>query len=88
MSNTCEQLLLHGSCQLLLSTLLSEREMKMIPLLSSLFLVGRVLFYVGYTPRAPTNRGLGFSIGFMPILGALAVCWWRFVPQTLLALWR
>ena len=47
MSNTCEQLLLHGSCQLLLSTLLSEQEMKMIPLLSSLFLLGRVLFYVG-----------------------------------------
>ena len=46
-SNTCEQLLLHGSCQLLLSTLLSEQEMKMIPLLSSLFLLGRVLFYVG-----------------------------------------
>ena len=83
MGNTVEQLLLNSGGQLILTTLLSEQEMRIIPLLSTLFLLGRIAFHVGYQPDNPRGRAFGFCVSAIPSVAMVAVCWRRFVPHVL-----
>ena len=80
--------MLNSGGQLILTTLLSEQEMRIIPLLSTLFLFGRIAFYIGYRPDNQMGRSFGFAASLMPTMGMLALCWFRFVPQTLLSLFH
>jgi len=70
LGNTVEQYLLNAVNQLILSTHVNEAHLKIIPLLSVTFLLGRILFAVGYI-RSPAYRTLGFVITFLPTLAIL-----------------
>lgn len=61
--NTVEQLLCFLLFMLVLTTYLEPLEMRIIPLLSVTFIVGRILFMVGYS-FSPKHRLLGMSMNF------------------------
>ena len=61
--NTIEQLVCFLLFMLALTTYLEPLEMRIIPLLSVTFIVGRILFMVGYS-FSPKHRSLGMSINF------------------------
>eukprot|EP00009_Paramoeba_aestuarina_P008641 CAMPEP_0201519764 /NCGR_PEP_ID=MMETSP0161_2-20130828/10236_1 /ASSEMBLY_ACC=CAM_ASM_000251 /TAXON_ID=180227 /ORGANISM="Neoparamoeba aestuarina, Strain SoJaBio B1-5/56/2" /LENGTH=276 /DNA_ID=CAMNT_0047917907 /DNA_START=168 /DNA_END=1001 /DNA_ORIENTATION=- len=65
LSNTSEQLLIHVLCVLSLSASVGDRWTCFIPILVVLYVVGRVLFYIGYT-RLPVMRAFGFSFSVFP----------------------
>ena len=62
--NTVEQLLCFLLFMLALTTYLEPLEMRIIPLLSVTFIIGRILFMVGYT-FSPKHRSLGMSVNFL-----------------------
>lgn len=64
LQNTLEQLILSIPAQLILSSYLESDSLKIIPVLVSTFVVGRVAFCLGY----PINRSYGFAITFFPTL--------------------
>ena len=59
--NTVEQLVCFLLFMLALTTYLEPLEMCIIPLLSVAFIVGRILFMVGYS-FSPMHRSLGMSV--------------------------
>ena len=61
--NTLEQLLCFLLLVVTLTTYLEPSEMKIIPLYSLAFIVGRVLFMIGYSIH-PKYRGTGILINF------------------------
>jgi len=65
--NTVEQFILNIFNVLILSTYLPESQLKLIPLLSVTFFVGRIAFLAGYL-RAPVYRTVGFQLTFLPTL--------------------
>lgn len=67
LSNTLEQFVLNAFNQLVLSTYLSESNLRLIPLLTAYFVIGRIAFWIGYQ-IGPKYRALGFSLTFMPTL--------------------
>jgi uncharacterized membrane protein YecN with MAPEG domain len=75
LTNTIEQYILSAGNQLILATHLPEAHLKIIPLISITFLIGRVLFLAGYL-NSPNHRGLGFVITFLPTIGALGYNIW------------
>ena len=80
--------MLNSGGQLILTTLLSEQEMRIIPLLSTLFLLGRIAYYVGWKPQSHLSRAYGFSITFVPSVAIIAMCLSRFVPHTVVSLFH
>ena len=74
LQNTLEQLALAGLVYLACAMLGSARVASAIPVASALFLLGRVLFFWGYSRGAP-GRALGFGLTFYPtvvlLVGAL-----------------
>jgi hypothetical protein len=70
LQNTVEQFLLTLVNQLILATHLPESHLKLIPLITVSFVLGRVLFTAGYL-RAPVYRTLGFNLTFLPTLAAV-----------------
>jgi uncharacterized MAPEG superfamily protein len=71
--NTVEQFLVNAGLQLILSTYLTPGTMHVIPIFTCLFLVGRVLFWVGYL-RSPVQRSLGMAISGFPNIALLVAC--------------
>ena len=67
LSNTMEQLLSFLLLVLALTTYLEPMEMRIIPLYSLAFIVGRVLFIIGYT-IGPQYRSVGMSVNFFSSL--------------------
>ena len=61
--NTVEQLLCFLLLVFALTTYLEPEEMRIIPLYSLSFIVGRILFMIGYTIN-PKYRSVGMSINF------------------------
>ncbi|XP_014679454.1 PREDICTED: uncharacterized protein LOC106819320, partial [Priapulus caudatus] len=74
LTNTVEQLLLCVICQGALATYLDEATMKLIPLLVTLFVFGRVTFYVGYLGAPPTRRAYGFAATYFPTVVTMFCC--------------
>lgn len=64
LQNTLEQLLLNVVGQLALSTYLEPQNLRLIPALVLAFVVGRILFFIGY----PNKRGAGFMLTFFPTI--------------------
>ncbi len=60
LNNTLEQLIVWLLCTGVLVTYLDGEEMRLVPLYAAAFVVGRVLFWLGY----PKHRGWGMSINF------------------------
>ena len=63
LANTVEQLLVFLLLVVTLTTYLEPSEMRIIPLYSLAFIVGRVLFMIGYS-ISPKYRSYGFAINF------------------------
>ena len=74
--NSLEQFVLSVVSQLILVTYLEPKNiLNIIPTLSLLFLIGRIAFWLGY----PLKRGLGFFLGFWPIVATIAYIGYRYV---------
>ena len=73
LQNTVEQFLLHSFSLIALSTYLSEEKMHWIPLLVALFVIGRAVFFVGYSIDPP-KRGAGFTMTWLPNVAVSAYC--------------
>ncbi len=74
--NTLEQLTLLVISHLAYAATASSSEMKIIPLLISLFIVGRVCFWVGYHQNA-LSRAFGFAVTFYPTIFLMIYTSWR-----------
>lgn len=68
--NTIEHFILNAGNQLILATYLPENQLKLIPLLSATFFVGRLAFAIGYL-KSPLYRTVGFQLTVVPTLAAL-----------------
>jgi len=69
LQNSLEQVVLAVGAHLILSTVLRGDELRLIPLLVILFLLGRILFALGYA-SGPGARGFGMVItGLTNIVG-------------------
>lgn len=68
LQNTLEQFVLSFTLQLAASTWMTSEQMKLIPIIAMWFVLGRILFWVGYSnpDYARTNRSVGFSLTFQP----------------------
>ncbi|GFR98832.1 transmembrane protein 79 [Elysia marginata] len=65
LANHVEQMLLNVPGQLVLVSFLGEGHMKVIPILSLIFVFGRVSFYIGYR-MSYLRRTVGFMSSFLP----------------------
>ena len=66
LQNTMEQFILNVLGQLILSTYLSASALpRVIPLLVTLFVLARIVFYIGYR-KDPIYRGAGFAMTLFP----------------------
>ena len=71
--NTLEQLTVFLGTTAILATYLVGDELKLIPLNSLVFTVGRILFQVGYRIH-PKYRGVGVACGFSGQVLILSLC--------------
>lgn len=77
--NTLEQLVVMMGAHLALATLLPPDQLGLLPTLVALFVVSRVLYWVGYV-RDPMLRTFGFVATFYPNLYAVGLAlWYAFV---------
>lgn len=75
LQNTFEQFSLHTVALLVLTTHISVANMHLIPCLVVLFLIGRVLFGVGFvTGKLNSYRALGFALTFHSTLIVYGYC--------------
>lgn len=81
--NGMEQFLLHAIGLLALTTYLDETCMSAIPVLVSMFFVGRVFYSLGFK-SSERNRGFGFFITFLPTLINYGYCLYKFATTYLL----
>lgn len=81
--NGMEQFLLHAIGLLALTTYLDEACMSAIPVLVSMFFVGRVFYSLGFK-SSERNRGFGFFITFLPTLITYGYCLYKFATTYLL----
>jgi len=59
LQNTLEQLAIHVVAILSLATYLTPDTFKFVPMLSGMFVLGRILFWLGY----PNRRTFGYALG-------------------------
>lgn len=71
LQNTMEQLFIFLLTAAALMTYLDGEEMRLIPLYSFVFVLGRILYRIGY----PTHRAFGFAMAAIPsfVLGNLTL---------------
>ena len=65
LSNTLEQFILFFLASLVFCTFLDSHSIKLIPILTTLFVLGRITFWLGYLQH-PLNRGFGMVITLYP----------------------
>ncbi len=70
LQNTLEQFILLFVGHLILCSYLLSEQMKLIPILVILFVIGRIAFWFGYL-KSPTARAFGFGTTFYPIVVVL-----------------
>lgn len=76
MTNSLEQFVMSVLTQLSLLTYLDGDETKkIIPMLTTMFLVGRITFWAGY----PTYRSFGFWVTMWPTQIAMWICFAKFL---------
>lgn len=80
-TNTTEEYILHAIGCLALSTRLTPDTIMVLPVLSVLFVTGRLLFAIGYV-IGPRHRVYGFSITFWPSVFALSYSVYSLVKET------
>ena len=78
--NTTEQFILHVMAMLTLTLFLEGTSMKVIPILSGIFLIARIAFQIGYI-SSPIKRAYGFASTFLPTVAVYAYCTFRMVQR-------
>nr|XP_022320696.1 transmembrane protein 79-like [Crassostrea virginica] len=78
--NTTEQFILHVMAMLTLTLFLEGTSMKVIPILSGIFLTARIAFQIGYI-SSPIKRAYGFASTFLPTVAVYAYCTFRMVQR-------
>ena len=70
LSNTLEQFVLFFVGSLILSTFLDVYSIKLIPILTTLFVFGRIAFWIGYL-KEPIERAFGLGVTLYPTIAVL-----------------
>ena len=70
LSNTLEQFVLFFVGSLILSTFLDTYSIKLIPILATLFVFGRIAFWIGYL-KEPIERAFGLGVTLYPTIAVL-----------------
>ena len=70
LSNTLEQFVLFFVGSLILSTFLDVYSIKLIPILTTLFVFGRIAFWIGNLKK-PIDRAFGQGVTLYPTIGVL-----------------
>lgn len=70
LSNTLEQVVLFAIASLMLSTFLDAERIKLIPILTLVFAIGRVTFWIGYLTD-PIYRAFGMALTLYPTAAML-----------------
>lgn len=70
LSNTLEQFVLFFVGSLILSTFLDAYSIKLIPILATLFVFGRIAFWIGYL-KDPLDRAFGQGVTLYPTIAVL-----------------
>lgn len=78
LQNTLEQLVVSATGQLMLSTYLEESLQRVVPTLVFCFVLGRILFYIGYV-REPLKRATGMAITALPSVVVHVYCFYFFI---------
>lgn len=78
LTNTLEQFVLFGAVTTALSLYLDARGMRLLPALTINFVIGRVVFLVGYL-RNPLQRSTGFAMTMYPTVACLIYVLWQIV---------
>ncbi|XP_062570204.1 transmembrane protein 79-like [Saccostrea cucullata] len=78
--NTIEQYIMHAVAMLTLCTFLDEDSLKVLPILSVIFVIFRLLFWWGYL-SSPLNRAVGMSGTAMPIFLTYLYCLYRIIKN-------
>ena len=82
--NTTEQFLLHAVAMLTLTLFLEGSSMKVMPILSGIFLLSRILSQVGYSHlHSPIFIEFGFASSFIPTLTVYMYCLVCIITKTL-----
>lgn len=84
LTNTLEQVILSALNQLILATYLPEEKLRLLPLISATFLVGRVTFAAGYIMN-PWWRSFGVVVTTVPTIGMTGYNVWWLATQGLTA---
>ena len=71
LQNTLEQFVLLFTSHLVLCTFLNNENIKLIPILVALFVIARIIFWIGYL-KTPIARAFGFAATMYPIFFVLA----------------
>ena len=71
LQNTLEQFVLVVIAHLVLVTVIDSESVKIIPILVCWWVIGRILFWVGYH-QFPVGRAVGFGITFYPTVCVIA----------------
>lgn len=80
LSNTVEQLVLTIILQITsLHYLTPVQVLNIVPLFNALFLIGRILFWIGY----PKRRSLGFALNITPCLIMVLFAGYQFTVRHL-----
>lgn len=77
--NTLEQLVVAAVAWMQLSVMLPLEQLAVIPLLATLFCVGRITFWIGYLIN-PTGRAFGMALTAAPTLAAYVWIAARWLP--------
>lgn len=70
LSNTLEQFVLFCVGSLILSSFLDTDSIKLIPILATLFVFGRIAFWIGYL-KDPLDRAFGMGVTLYPTAAVL-----------------
>ncbi|XP_072021306.1 transmembrane protein 79-like [Amphiura filiformis] len=68
LANTVEQTLIHVPGLFAVASYVQPENLKLIPLIVILFVIGRIVYWIGYTRHA-FQRALGFMLTIYPSIG-------------------
>ncbi|XP_038071670.1 transmembrane protein 79-like [Patiria miniata] len=75
LQNTLEQTAMHVPLMLILGTYLDSNHLKLVPILICLFVLARIMYYIGYLFTGDhLGRAFGFALTFFPNVITLVFC--------------
>lgn len=78
--NTLEQFVLAVVAHLVLATVVEPDSLKIIPILVCWWIIGRIMFWIGYHVY-PVGRAVGFGSTFYPTIGVIGYNIYRIISS-------